>query len=54
LLTFLYPDSEMIVKVFYKTSYRVHYHTDDSGENTANNTVIVFFLCSVYAWAPAN
>jgi hypothetical protein len=34
LLTFLYEGvGEMIVKVLDKTSYRRHYHTDESGEN---------------------
>lgn len=37
LLTFLYEgDGEMIVKVFDKTSYHRHYHTDKSSEDTNN------------------
>jgi hypothetical protein len=37
LLTFLYEgDGEMIVKVFDKTSCSMHYHTNESNEDTDN------------------
>ena len=47
MLTFLYEgDDEMAVKVFDETACCMHYHTDDSGENTDSSTVTVFFVCS--------